>query len=477
MALNGTLTVAAVNGVATFNDLSLTKTGTYTYSATDDDTGFTTAGTITVTAGAAAQLSFVPTAGLDSPARRSAGLAVEVEDQFGNPTTGSGLPVRIWMVGSPPRAKLGGISKSVIQNGSATFNDLMLNVAGNYQFTAAAAGLTPATSGTISVSGGVRAKLIASEQPKSISAGSAPATPLVVELLDRYKNIANSDTSSVTLSIATGPKDATIGGTDTVQVSDGEAIFSNVQLYKAGRYQLIASDSGLTVRLKPIVVTAGAAANIAFESQPITGTANHALSPAFKLEVTDAFGNPVPNGTTVNLSIDTGPDGATITGNTTALTHNGIASFLNLKLPVAGDYTFLATSGSAGTDSNDLTVAALKQFPSQPQSPSKTTISDPPAGRFFCSQILPFPLSYLPTLIRLRSPLILSLFGRRGPIFCTGAQVNGLLVASICGVCPQRDPSRKSESSSRRPYIRHGYRKSVLEITPSFEGREQFVCS
>src|SRR4029079_1790949 len=45
---SGTTTIAAVNGVATFNDLSLTKTGTYTLQATDGALAPATSKKITV---------------------------------------------------------------------------------------------------------------------------------------------------------------------------------------------------------------------------------------------------------------------------------------------------------------------------------------------------------------------------------------------------------------------------------------------
>ena len=53
-------------------------------------------------------------------------------------------------------------------------------------------------------------------------------------------------TARVTLTIATGPAGATLGGTTTVAAQNGVATFSNLNVSEAGAYILVASDGALT---------------------------------------------------------------------------------------------------------------------------------------------------------------------------------------------------------------------------------------
>ena len=358
MTLNGTLTVPATNGVADFSDLSLDTAGTYTYTATDNSNNTSTSGTITVVPNVAAKLGFAPL-----PAQIMAGLpvnpgvTVDVEDAYGNPTNTSGALVNLWLVSSPSKATLKGNKSIFAKNGSATFGSLYFTKAGNYQFMASGVGLSLAMSGDVSVVGGPRYKLVFVQQPTNSTAGGGIVLP-VVELLDQYKNISSADTSSIVLSIASGPAGAAIGGSNIAAVSNGMATFSDTELYKAGRYRLMADDSGLTVLSKPFKIMPGAATNISFESQP-AAVSGHSTIGALKVAVTDAFGNPVANGTSVLLAIDNGPDGAVLGGKLTAITHNGIATFGNIAAERDGDYTLLVTAGDASAVSSEFTVGSV----------------------------------------------------------------------------------------------------------------------
>src|SRR5581483_6795218 len=87
--LSGTLTVAAVNGIATFSNLSLDKAATgYTLQATDGNLSAATSSSFTITPAAAHHLGF----GM-APSNATAGVAmnpavtVRVLDQFGNLVT------------------------------------------------------------------------------------------------------------------------------------------------------------------------------------------------------------------------------------------------------------------------------------------------------------------------------------------------------------------------------------------------------
>lgn len=150
------LSVAAVNGIATFSDLVLDVAGSYTFSATD--TGMTngTSNAITINPAAAAKLVFV-----QSPSSGSVGqtlapsVSVAVEDQFGNVVTANRSTVTI-SVGSGSAGFSAGSTTSVTAvNGIATFSNLTLGTAGQYVLKATETGLTSASSSSFTVSAGL----------------------------------------------------------------------------------------------------------------------------------------------------------------------------------------------------------------------------------------------------------------------------------------------------------------------------------
>ena len=146
--LSGTLTKAAVNGVATFSNLSLDKPGTG-YTLTAASTGLTgaTSSPFNITAGAASRLVFgtqpssVPVGAPITPA-----VTVQILDALGNLTT-STASVTMAIGTNPGGGTLSGTVTRAAVAGVATFNDLSINKAGTgYTLTASSTGLTGATS-------------------------------------------------------------------------------------------------------------------------------------------------------------------------------------------------------------------------------------------------------------------------------------------------------------------------------------------
>ncbi|MCP4985024.1 MAG: hemagglutinin, partial [Colwellia sp.] len=86
--LNGTLTVAAVGGVATFNNININEAGSFTLDV--DSSGLTTgtSASFAISAGSASAVAFVqnPTAAA-SGATISPSVTVEIVDAYGNRTT------------------------------------------------------------------------------------------------------------------------------------------------------------------------------------------------------------------------------------------------------------------------------------------------------------------------------------------------------------------------------------------------------
>ncbi|MEP6688026.1 MAG: Ig-like domain-containing protein, partial [Gemmatimonadales bacterium] len=145
--LSGTTTVDAVNGVATFSNLSIDKTGTgYTLVASGIGLPSVTSPAFDILTGSANRLVF-----LTGPTDRvvgekfSPGIQVQVQDAGGNPVTFGGLIT----LTSSVTGTLSGTATATAVLGTATFSNLAINKAGaTYMLTAFTSGATSATSAT-----------------------------------------------------------------------------------------------------------------------------------------------------------------------------------------------------------------------------------------------------------------------------------------------------------------------------------------
>jgi predicted outer membrane repeat protein len=146
--LSGTLTVAAVNGTATFANLSLDKVGNgYTVTASGSALSGATSGAFNVTAGAPAQLVFVqqPTNGAPNVSIAPP-VTVRLLDAFGN-TTGATSSVSIAIGSNPGGGVLSGTTSVNAVAGIATFSTLSIDKPGaGYTLVASSAGAPAATS-------------------------------------------------------------------------------------------------------------------------------------------------------------------------------------------------------------------------------------------------------------------------------------------------------------------------------------------
>ncbi len=135
----GTLTVAAINGVATFSTISLATLGTYTLSAVDTTDSLTSipSASFVITAGAASQLVFSqqPTNALSGVAISPA-IVVQIEDAGNNLITTDNSNVTL-SINSGPSGTLGGTVTVAAHNGIATFSNVSLIAGGAYTLTAA----------------------------------------------------------------------------------------------------------------------------------------------------------------------------------------------------------------------------------------------------------------------------------------------------------------------------------------------------
>src|SRR3989442_8133161 len=112
-------------------------------------------------------------------------------------------------------------------------------------------------------------------------------------------------------------------------------------------YGLTATATGLTPATSSVFsITAGAATQLVFGTQPGTTVANRLITPAVKVRALDALGNLVPSFTgNVTIALGNNPGGATLGGTTPVAAVSGVATFFDLSLNKTGTgYTLTASA-------------------------------------------------------------------------------------------------------------------------------------
>jgi hypothetical protein len=246
--LSGTMTVAAVNGVATFSNLSIDHVATgYTLTAASSGLTGATSNSFTITAGAASRLSFTtqPGGGTSNTAWTTQ-PTVTVQDAYGNTVTTATTQITL-AITTPAGANLTCTANP--QNAAAgidVFAGCRIDKAGTYTLTATATGLASATSNSFTITAGAANKLAFTTQPTNKVAGFAITPAVTVTVQDAYGNTVTSSNASITVAIGTNPGGGTLSGTKTVAAVNGVATFSTLSIDKAGTgYTLTAASSGL----------------------------------------------------------------------------------------------------------------------------------------------------------------------------------------------------------------------------------------
>ena len=364
--LSGTTTKSALSGVATFTDLSINK-ATTGYTLTASSTGLTgaTSSAFNINAGAAAALVFST-----QPGNAAAGSAISgpptitVQDSFGNPVTSSTASITVAIGTNPGGGTLSGTLSKNAAAGVASFTDLSIDKTGaGYTLTAAATGLTGATSASLNISAGAAAKLAFTTQPGNAAAGTNIPGPPTVTVQDNFGNTILSSTISITVAIGTNPGGGTLSGTTTKNTVSGAASFTDLGIDKAANgYTLTASATGLTgAATATFNISSGAAAQVVFTTQPGNATAGNAIPGPTTVTVQDSFGNTVTSSTaSITVAIGNNPGGGTLSGTTTKNAITGVASFSDISLNKSGTgYTLTASAASlTGATSNAFSVSS-----------------------------------------------------------------------------------------------------------------------
>ena len=367
-------TATAVNGLATFSNLTVGTPGTYTLVASSPGLANGTSSGFTVSPRPATRVAFVQQPTIDTAGKAiTPAITVELQDVNGARVTTSGVPITIAIGTNPGASTLGGTVTQNTVNGVATFSNLTINKTGTgYTLTASSPGLTSATSSAFNILPGAPASLRLVTQPCTGSATCTAGTPLAqspqFEVLDANGNRVTTGTgsnASVTVARTAGPGNATLSGTTTVTAANGLVTFGNLILNRSGNgYILTASATGLTsAATTAFDVGSGSGSVLSITSTIPSSVVSGSILPTISVQLLDANANPVTTaGVGVTLSLS--PSG-TLGGTTTQLTNaSGVATFTGVTISAAGaaGYTVVASATNYTSDNSNPFTVTLPSF-------------------------------------------------------------------------------------------------------------------
>ena len=389
--LQGTTTVTASGGIATFTNLADDNVETITIQ-------FTSAPALTTATSNSVVVTAPPTqlvVHTEPSATATAGVAFSthpvayVEDQFGNLETNDNT-TEVTVALSVGTGPLLGTTTVTVSGGVATFSNLADDTAETIalQFTSVPV-LTSAASNNIVVSPAAATQLVIQTEPSaSATAGVSFSTQPVVYEEDQFGNLETGDnTTEVTaapLPLGSGP----LQGSTTVTVSGGIATFTDLADDTAETISLQFTSAPILTSADSsnIVVSPAAASQLAIHTEPSpTATAGVAFGTQPVVYVEDQFGNleTGDNATdvTVALSAGAGP----LLGTMTVTASGGIASFTDLAddtaETIALQFTSVPVLTSAASNNIVVSPAAASQLVIQTEPSASAT-----AGVAFSTQ-------------------------------------------------------------------------------------------
>jgi RHS repeat-associated protein len=343
--LLGTVVAHAQSGVATFSDLSLPKSGTYTLVVSDGSLAPITSGSFVITAGVATHMVFSGPSFDYLGKPFSSPLVVILEDAEGN-VADDNSTVTLKLATGVKGGLLHGTLTAQAVNGVATFTGLSLTKAGAYTLQASDGAFANITTNISVIQ--PPAKIVFKQQPTTTLAGHT-ISPITVLVEDSTGHVVTTDNSNVTLSVTKGVAGATFTGNLTVQAVNGIATFTGLSTTAAGTFMFSAADAALkAVKSAAFTVNPDAStAHFIFVQQPTTTLIGKALTPSLIVRLQDQFGNIfTTDHSKVTLGIVAGPANASLGKTITASVAKGLAIFNKTIPTTAGTYTISVSDPS-----------------------------------------------------------------------------------------------------------------------------------
>ena len=306
-SLQGTVTKAAVAGVATFTNLRIDTTGAKTLRASGTLTGpgavTVDSASFTVAADAASQLVYAT-----QPSAATAGAAfgtqpvVTVEDQYGNTvTTGADSTTNITAAIQTGTGTLQGTVTKTAVAGIATFTNLRIDTTGAKTLRASGSltgpGAVTVDSAGFAVGAAAATQVVVTSDPAGATAGSAFGTqPVVPSRTHTATPSPPAPTPPPTSPLAIQTGSGTLQGTATKTAVAGIATFTNLRIDTSGTKTLRASGTltgpgAVTDDSNSFTVGADTASQLAYTTQPAGAIAGAVFATQPVVTVEDAYGN------------------------------------------------------------------------------------------------------------------------------------------------------------------------------------------
>jgi hypothetical protein len=379
--LSGTLSAAAVAGVATFSNVRINRSGPgFQILASAPGMAAANSPTLTVSSAPPAELAIVtaPSSSAVTGAPLAIQPLIEVRDSFGNPVAQPGEAVTA-TIATGSGALSGTATVLTDATGRARFTDLAITgPVGSYTLRFQAWGLVAVTSAPIVLGAGGATQLSFTTAPPASAVNGLPMAGTVrVQLRDASGNPVGPAGVTVTASLESGTG-VLSGSLSALTGSTGEAAFSNLIVTGVvGTVTLQFSTSGVApVISAPIALTAGAEQALTFVTTPPTTAVNGVVLTATPVvQLRDVSGNPVLKaGVSVTVTAQSTVAGVlqgTLTQTTNA---QGQASFPGLSiLGTVGAYTLAFQSGS-------LTAAVANPLQLSAGAATAMALATPPPG-------------------------------------------------------------------------------------------------
>lgn len=244
--LSGTTSVAAVNGVATFNDLSIDAVGANYCLAADCAT---LAPIESAFFNVSNKLVFTVQP-VDSEAGSYLSIEVTVQDGTGATVTSATPDITLALADDPGGTTLSGTTTVTAVSGVASFNMSYITVAAEgYTLIATAPGYGPSDkSNSFDITPSAFDAIIFGVQPTD-TAPFEPFSPVVrVDAVDADNNIVPTVTGTITISLNNDPTGyAELLGATTVDIVNGSAYFTDLSIDVFGEgFTLMATDGTYT---------------------------------------------------------------------------------------------------------------------------------------------------------------------------------------------------------------------------------------
>jgi hypothetical protein len=229
-----------------------------------------------------------------------------------------------------------------LRNGRATFKGLSISSAGSYTAAFLCGGILSVSTPVITVSPGQAVRLLFSVQPTSNVQGvtfSPPIQALVVDVGGNWVDYNQTATVSII------PGSASILGDVNATFIMGIAFFQQLSVDRAGNdFRLVLSSIGLQSAVSNAFNITGPPDIIRVDGPTyLLGYSMAPLYPQPSIRLFDVLGNPIDcpkcSGGTVVASVDNRSAGAVLLGNTAAIVFNGRATFTNLAVDKAGNFS------------------------------------------------------------------------------------------------------------------------------------------